>query len=41
METASAEQEAAIKRGPEKSLSASRAFPIRQPRGNEKVDDKG
>ncbi len=41
METAPAEQEAAIKGRPEKRLSASRAFPVRQPGGDEEVGDKG
>lgn len=41
METAPAEQNATIKCSSEKRLAASRALPVRQPGGNEKVGDKG
>ena len=40
METTPAKQDAAIKCCPEKRLTASRTFPVCQPRGNEKVGDK-
>jgi hypothetical protein len=40
METAPAEQNAAIKCRSEECLAASRAFPVRQPGGKEKVEDK-
>lgn len=40
METAAAKK-AAIKRSPEKCLTASRALPVCQPGGKEEVNDKG
>ncbi len=40
METAAAKK-AAIKRGPKKCLTASRALPVCQPGGQEEVNDEG